>query len=311
MIYDMQANPESREPRHPMRLVAERTGLSPDVLRAWERRYGVVSPGRSEGGQRLYSDADIERLSLMVKAIEGGRSVGQTASLPIEELHRLVAEDAARGAARPTPAADYRELAFASVAALAPDQLQTVLRSAVLSLGTAAFLEEVVAPLLRRIGDAWHAGEIGIVEEHAASAVVRGMLGWLVDSLEIPPGAPRVVVACPARERHELGALLATSAAAHAGWRVTYLGPDLPAREIAAAAGRQQATVVGVSIVASPDLGATKEELRQLRQELPPPIALLAGGTGAQSLGDPGDGITVVRDLAHWRTLLRLHAPVH
>jgi DNA-binding transcriptional MerR regulator len=177
MIYDMQANPESREPRHPMRLVAERTGLSPDVLRAWERRYGVVSPGRSEGGQRLYSDADIERLSLMVKAIEGGRSVGQTASLPIEELHRLVAEDAARGAARPTPAADYRELAFASVAALAPDQLQTVLRSAVLSLGTAVFLEEVVAPLLRRIGDAWHAGEIGLVSRPRDAGMAGGFPG--------------------------------------------------------------------------------------------------------------------------------------
>lgn len=294
-----------------MRLVAERTGLSPDVLRAWERRYGVVSPGRSEGGQRLYSDADIERLSLMARAIEGGRSVGQTALLSIEQLRRLVAEDAARGAGRPTPAAEYCELAFASAAALAPEQLHTVLRSAVLSLGTAAFLEDVAAPLLRRIGDAWQAGEIGIVEEHAASAVVRGLLGWLVESLEIPPGAPRAVVACPARERHELGALLATSAAAHAGWRVTYLGPDLPATEIAAAAGRHQATVAGVSIVAPQDRGATKAELRQLRQELPPPVALVAGGSGVQSLGDLGDGITVVRDLAQWRTLLRLHAPVH
>src|SRR5512135_303854 len=85
-------------PRHPIRVVAERTGLSPDVLRAWERRYGVVAPARSAAGQRLYSDADIDRFALLAKATRSGRPHGPTASLPLEELRRLVAEDAERGA---------------------------------------------------------------------------------------------------------------------------------------------------------------------------------------------------------------------
>jgi DNA-binding transcriptional MerR regulator len=295
-------------PRHPIRVAAERTGLSPDVLRAWERRHGVVTPARSEAGQRLYSDADVDRLSLLFKATQAGRSLGQTAALSAEELRRLVAEDAERGASRPTPVTGLLERAFAATADLDPERLQTVLRGAVLSLGAPGFLDEVVAPLLRRIGTAWHAGEIGIAHEHAASVVVRRVLGWLVEFVEVPDDAPRAVVACLAHERHELGAALATATAAHAGWRVIYLGPDLPAAEIAAAALRQKADVVGVSIVAPGDVAAARSELQALRKDLGPRTLLLAGGGGVPSLGALGDGITPVRDLTHWRAILRAHA---
>src|SRR5918995_545713 len=180
----------SREPRHPIRVVAERTGLTPNVLRAWERRYGLVAPGRSEAGQRLYSDADIERIALLAKASHAGRPVGRTAALSLEQLRKLVAEDAEHGAPRPTLAAEYRDRAFTAVAELRTSRLQTILRSAVFSLGATAYLDEVAAPLLRRIGDAWHAGEIGIAHEHAASAVMRGTLEWLMDSLDVSDGAP-------------------------------------------------------------------------------------------------------------------------
>jgi methylmalonyl-CoA mutase cobalamin-binding subunit/DNA-binding transcriptional MerR regulator len=295
-------------PRHPIRVAAGRTGLSPDVLRAWERRHGVVTPARSEAGQRLYSDADVDRLSLLAMATRSGRPLGRTATLPLEELRRLVAEDAERGASRSTPASEFLERAFAAASDLDPERLQTVLRGAVLSLGAPGFLDEVVAPLLRRIGTAWHAGEIGIAHEHAASVVVRRVLGWLVEFVEVPDDAPRAVVACLAHEHHELGAALATATAAHAGWRVIYLGPDLPAAEIAAAALRQKADVVGVSIVAPGDVAAARSELQALRKDLGPRTLLLAGGGGVPSLGALGDGITPVRDLTHWRAILRAHA---
>lgn len=299
----------SQEARHPIRVVSERTGLSPDVLRAWERRHGVVLPGRSEAGQRLYSDADIDRLALLVKAIQAGRSVGQTAALSIEALRQLVAEDAERGTSRPTAAADHLERATAAVAELAPERLQAVLRTALLSIGTSGFLDDVLTPLLARIGAAWHGGRIGIAHEHAASVVVRAELAWLVDVLVVPQGAPRAVVACLALERHELGAALATAAAAHAGWRVTYLGPDLPAAAIAAAALSEDADVVGVSVVLPTDLQVVRSELLALGKMLRPGTALLVGGAGVPSLGSLGEGITTVRDLAHWRALLRVHAP--
>jgi len=295
-------------PRHPIRVVAERTGLSQDVLRAWERRHGAVTPARSEAGQRLYSDADIDRLSLLAAAARAGRPLGRTATLPLEELRRVVAEDAERGAARSTPASEFLERAIAAMSDLDPARLQTVLRGAVLALGGPDSLDEVVAPLLRRIGAGWRAGEIGIAHEHAASVVVRRLLGWLAEFVEVSDDARRAVVACLAHERHELGAALATAAAAHAGWRVTYLGPDLPAGEIAAAASRQRADVVGVSIVVPGDVAATRSELQALRGALGPRTLLLAGGGGVPSLGALGDGITPVRDLTHWRAILRARA---
>jgi DNA-binding transcriptional MerR regulator len=295
-------------PRHPIRVVAERTGLSPDVLRAWERRHGVVRPGRTDAGRRLYSDAHIDRLTLLAKTARTGRALSQTTSLPDDELRQLVQEDAEVGAARPTRASEYRERAFAAVADLAPERLRAVLRAALLSLGAPTFLDDVVTPLLQTIGTAWHAGEIEIAHEHAASAVVRGVVGWLVDHTEVPDDVPRVVVACLAHEQHELGAALAAAAAAQDGWRVTYLGPDVPAAQIAAAARHHEADVVGISIVA-PEQATATSELQALRRELPRRTALLAGGAGVSALGAFGDGITPVRDLAHWRALLRTLAP--
>jgi methylmalonyl-CoA mutase cobalamin-binding domain/chain len=248
-------------------------------------------------------------LALLVKATQTGRSVGQMATLSPDQVRQLVAEDAESGISRLAPASDYRERAFSAVAAFAPDRLQAVLRSALLSLGTSEFLDDVVTPLLREIGDAWLRGELGIAHEHAASAVVRGELAWLVDLLAVPEGGPRAVVACLALERHELGAALATTAAVHAGWQVAYLGPDLPAAEIASAALEHDAGVVGVSIVTPTDASTARAELRALRRLLRPETALVAGGAGVPSLGPLGDGITTVRDLEHWRALLRLNAP--
>ena len=298
----------SIEARHPIRVVAERTGLSPSVLRAWERRYHVVEPERSEAGQRLYSDADIERLALLAKAGSAGRSVGQVASLELGALRALVAEDAEHGPARPTLAFEYRERAFTAVTEMGPTRLQTVLRSAVFSLGAFAYLDDVAAPLLRRIGDAWHAGEIGIAHEHAASAVMRGTLEWLIESLAVPDDAPVVVLACAVQERHELGAMLAAGAAANEGWRVIYLGADVPAADIAAAARRHAARVVGVSVIAPVSSSATRSELAALRIQLPRRTALLVGGDGAASLGELDSGLTRVRDLSQWRAALRAEA---
>src|SRR5579872_1537362 len=89
----MRSETKPPEQRHPMRMVVLRTGLKPDVLRAWERRYGVVSPVRSEGGQRLYSDEDVERLSLLTRAVSGGRAISQVAKLPLRTLREIVEKD--------------------------------------------------------------------------------------------------------------------------------------------------------------------------------------------------------------------------
>jgi DNA-binding transcriptional MerR regulator len=169
-----------REPRHPIGVAAERTGLTTDVIRAWERRYGAVDPSRDDAGQRLYSDAEVERLRLLHRATEGGRSIGQVVDLPDGELAELVRGDAAARAARGPrdPAPDVDRL-YERALALDGPGLEEALRRALWTRGLAAFAERVAAPLLRRLGEGWHAGEVTPAQEHVASAAISRVLTGL------------------------------------------------------------------------------------------------------------------------------------
>jgi MerR family transcriptional regulator, light-induced transcriptional regulator len=279
------------EPRHTIRVVAERTGLTPDVLRVWERRYAVVTPARDEGGQRVYTDAELERLRLLRQATVAGRGIGSIAGMSTEELAALVREDAA--ARPPVPVlparpdrSDEVEAAVDHIRAHDARGLDTFLRRRLTVLGVGAFLEEVVGPLLVRVGDEWHMGRMTIAQEHLSSAVVRQVLQGIVGTPDRDEEAPRVLVATPAGDQHELGALLAAASAYAHGWNVLYLGPNLPAREIADAAVAGGARLVALSLVYCPDAMHTVREIRELRALLPSGIPLLLGGAAALRMKD-------------------------
>ena len=283
--------PQHAVPRHPIAVVAERIGLSQDVLRVWERRYAAVSPARGPQGQRLYSDADIERLALIQAATHAGRSISKVASLSTEALATLVAEDEAarerRPAAAPPVDAEMRDVVGAALAlarALDSSGLNDVLRRAASTMGVAAFIETVAAPLLRRVGDEWHAGRVTLAQEHLVSSLVHDIVAESMRSFAARNGGPRVLVATLAGERHAIGTALVGAAAAAEGWNVLYLGSDLPATEIADAAAAVGVRVVAVSIVYVQQQSVVIEELRVLRSRLPHPITLIAGGRGAAGL---------------------------
>lgn len=273
------------EKRHPIQVVARRTGLSADVLRAWEKRYGVVAPARSDSGRRLYSDDDIELLRLLHRATTAGRSIGRVAELSRAELEALVREDAVEGpppaAARAGDLPDLVEAAYERVTRLDGRGLHALLHRALVELPSTDFIERVMAPLLKRIGRAWEQKEIGPAHEHLASAVAQRLLSHLTATVELAEAAPHVVVATPAGARHELGAMLAGAVAAAGGWRVTYLGPDLPADDIAAAARQGGAHVVALSIVHPANDPAIGAELFALRTALPADVVMAIGGAAA------------------------------
>jgi MerR family transcriptional regulator, light-induced transcriptional regulator len=310
---------EANVARHPIGVVAERTGLSPDVLRVWERRYRAVQPSRAADGQRSYSDADVERLRLLRLATLAGRSIGQVARLVTEELRRLVGEDEAarqqlgRRAERAVPASAEQDVERALMLARAVDALglESFLRRAAAAFGVPVFLDAVAAPLLRRMGDEWEAGRLTPAQEHLATAIIQRVLEGAIHFLVAPHGAPNLLLATPAGEQHKMGAVLAATAAAAEGWRVTYLGPDLPAGEIAAAAAAAAARVVGVSVVYPGDRERVLTELRTLRSRLPASVPLLAGGAGALALAPElrGSGIHVVEQLSELRAALRAALP--
>ncbi len=294
-------------PRHPIGVVVERTGLSEHVLRAWERRYAIVTPVRGEGGHRLYSDADVHRLTLVNRVTRAGRPVASVAKLPTEALEAMAHEDAARGQAAETPAAAHRDAALAAVRDLAPDRLEPILRRALLSLGVVPFINDVLGPMLTHVGDDWHAGRISIAHEHAASVVVSQLLGRLARDLDAPGEQPVVAMATPRGERHALGAMMAGVVAQHDGWRVVSIGADLPAPQIAAAAARTGARIVALSVACQVS-AEVEGELMDLRQALPASVLLVVGGAGAAAMS-ARDGLVLAPDLTRWRSVLRLQAP--
>ncbi|MEO5510953.1 MAG: MerR family transcriptional regulator [Longimicrobiales bacterium] len=296
------------EPRHPIRVAASRAGLTPEVLRAWERRYDVVSPARGDTGQRLYSDGDIDRLSMLARLSHGGRAVGRIAGISNGELERLLTEDADAHAARSPSTETHRDRAIAAARDLDGPALYAVLSRSVLSLGVLQFLEQVLVPVIEELGQEWHAGRVGIAREHTASVTIEQLLAWLIRELGTAPGAPRMLMATPSGERHALGSMIAAAAAVHDEWLVTWLGVDLPAEQIAAAAERDGAHAVTLGVVATCGCEAPRAEVEELRRLLPVRVPLLIGGSGASAFSEL-PGVTVIRDLQHWRAQIRRHSP--
>lgn len=275
--------------RHPIRVAARRTGLNQDVLRAWEIRYGAVLPERSAGGQRLYSDADIERLRLIRLAQEGGRRVGQVAGLSLEELRTMVHEDelsavSVLGEGDPvsvrTRPQSFLEQSLEAVRRLDATHLEAVLRRAAVNLEGTAFVDHVLAPLMIEIGDLWHSDALTPGHERLATTVVRRLLDEQRSSLANDNG-PRIVVATPAGQHHEIGAMLAAASAAAEGWNVIYLGPNLPAASIAEAAVTTGARAVALSLIYPSDDPRLPDELKELRRSLPENVIIIVGGQAA------------------------------
>lgn len=304
----------SKEARHPIRVVSKRTGLTPALLRAWEKRYGVVSPGRTDGGQRLYSDEDVHRLSLLNRAVEEGRSISQVSELSVEELEELVREDRTERVAPQVPEPlrnlsvgallDQAEAAVQDMDAL---QLEKILSRGAMALPVAVLTDDVLVPLLARIGSEWQSGTLGPAQEHLASRVIRRILDWLLETVSVDEDAPVIVTATPAGEIHEFGALLSAVAAATEGWRGVFLGPDLPAGEIAAASIRLGARVVAVSVVDPAMAGRWPAEVEDLRGRLPPSVALFVGGPpGVIGVGVMEmDNVQIMRNFTELRGELR------
>lgn len=301
------------EPRHPIQVVSRRTGLSTDVIRVWERRYGAVTPERSATSRRLYSDADIARLQLLQQATSSGRRISDVAGLAEDELRNLIAADEKVVARVPARAAtsdtDLTALGYSkdAIREAEPVALERALSRASVEYSVPDLLDQVIIPLMKDIGHAWEEGEIRISQEHMATAVVRSFLGNLVAGSNMAASGPVLIVTTPRGQSHELGALMAAVVAASDGWQVMYLSPNMPANEIAAMVLKRQARVVVLGISYPADDPQLADELRALRSHLPEDVAIIVGGGACEGYSaalDDIDAETVTR-FSDFRTLLR------
>jgi len=300
----------SKSPRdvlHPIQVVVRRAGISADVLRAWERRYGAVTPTRTATGRRLYSDEDIERLRLIKEAMAGGRRIGDVATRTTTDLARLAAEDrqelrSESAPGSPQSTADFLTAALNAVRRADQSSLRGSLSRALLALGPARFMDEIGTPLMHRVGDMWERGELSPGHEHGASEVMRQLLAEILGMLQPGHSARTIVIATPSGQRHELGALLAAATAALSGWRVIYLGPDLPGADIARVVRDTDAAAVALSITAHDPRATT--EVVALRESLGRELPILLGGQQAERVGSGvGRGVSP-SDLESFRATL-------
>ena len=297
---------------HPIAVVASRTGLSQDVLRVWERRYGAVAPTRSAGNQRLYSDEDITRFRLLASATSHGRSIRNVAKLSTAVLERLVADDASESESDRGDSVEQvgdtlvLQAALAFTVALDAAGLDHTLRHSIARAGLPTFLEVDAPALMRRVGDDWAAGRMSIAQEHLASTVVLTVLFDAIRALPTASSAPRLLVATLSQERHGVGAALAAGVAALEGWMVIQLGVDVPAVDVATAAAATGARAVALSIVYDDDRAHVLRELAGIRRATNATVPIIVGGATAVSLSAnlAAAGGVVCRSFAEFRSVL-------
>lgn len=279
---------EREKPRYSLGAVARLLQVTPHLLRAWERRYGAVQPGRTEGGTRRYSEADVVRLRLLRAGVEAGHPISEIAQLPLAELERRFAEGAE------APAAPLEEL-LRHVERFESGELERRLGQQLAALGPRDFARRVAFPLLGEVGQRWRRGALCIAAEHATSAILRSLLGG---ALRFPrsPGGPALLFATPSGERHELGLLAAAVCAQELGARAIYLGADLPAAEVGRAVRDAGAVAAVVVALVSLDGAAAARALDELRRAVPAEVPIWVGGALAPSLAT-GNGVRRLADL--------------
>jgi|TARA_B110000305_G_scaffold240469_1_gene311179 DNA-binding transcriptional MerR regulator/methylmalonyl-CoA mutase cobalamin-binding subunit len=285
-------------PRHPIRLVANRTGLTVDLIRAWERRYQVVDPARSDTQRRLYSDYDIERLRLIRLAKQGGHRLVNIARMPLDALRDALSEDIHfsshhdnGGVQRPErpsllqidARAQTIDAMLFAIQAMDQHRFDQLLQQGMVRESLPSFLEEILAPLLQELGNATRSGSMRIAHEHMATAHLRTFLGALRYRESFTGIEPKVVITTPTGQFHELGALMAAALVSVDGWLPVYLGPNTPADEIAASAVQCSARAVCLSLTYPADDLRIPTELARLKSQLARNLPLFVGGAAVSA----------------------------
>jgi methanogenic corrinoid protein MtbC1 len=276
-------------------------------------------PQRTDTNRRVFSREEIKRLQMLKKAVRAGHSISQIASLTTEELRQLVGFDATNGAKDSSASeqvsmeADYFfKTSLTTVLDFDAAGLESVLDRAAVHLTRLELIDAVIVPLCKKIGVLWKQGELKIINEHMATTVIQSFLWNLLRSAQVSQTSPKIVIATPAGQQHELGALSVALIACESDWRPLYFGPSLPAEEIAAAAAYAGARAVALSITYLRDDHQLILEVKQLRRYLTGDITIMLGGQGVSPLGDLLGAleIKILKDIDSFRTALDTLAAV-
>jgi len=270
---------------HRIHRVAKLTGLSKDVIRVWERRYGLVKPSRSSNRYREYSDEEVALLRFVKAQMEQGATIG---ALAAEGHDSLVAR---MRVATPVSAEDqkpHERLLDDLVESLDPlDKagFERRLNGAVAVIPFEEAVQRILLPLQRRIGELWHQGQLNTAIEHYVTKIVQQKLFSVMNQLPVNEFGPRILIACPEGETHEIGAQAVAYIAATRGCHVYYLGPNLPSSDLVTFCETIKPDLVLLSLTEVKPEAAVLQQLKEL-ELLATRWSVAVGGQGARAIGD-------------------------
>ena len=265
-------------------IAAELAGVRVELIRAWERRYGVLTPRRTPAGYRAYTDRDVAVLKQLKRLTDEGVAISEAAKLLPQLMEGLEAAAVGRGASPDARlhAETWRESVLAAAQAYDQPRVSDVLDEVLAALPPLKAFDEVLAPLLCDVGERWESGTLTVAQEHLVSQMVRARLVSLLHAA--PLGRHRHgVLACFPEEEHEMGLLGAALRLRHLGVRVTLLGQRVPVEDLGRAVLALRPDFVGLSTVASRSAEAFEDTLTRLRQALPRGLPVWVGGAAARS----------------------------
>ena len=261
--------------------LSRRSGVSPELLRAWERRYGLLRPTRSPGGLRLYSADDLGRVREMQQHLAGGLAAAEAAALAgqseSDAVPSLRVPDTARA-----------ELA-AALDAFDEPRAQSTLDQLLSEVTVESVLSDVILPYLEDLGERWERGEATVAQEHFSTTILRGRLLGLARGWGRGVG-PLALLACLPGERHELGLMAFGLALRSHGWRVAYFGGDTPFQTIDEAAGALEPSLIVLSAVTSDRVQAALPQLQALTRR----YRVALGGGGVAGVDPSGVDVLVL-----------------
>jgi DNA-binding transcriptional MerR regulator len=264
--------------------LSKRAGVSPELLRAWERRYGLLEPVRTAGGLRLYSLDDLARVRLMQQHLASGLAAAEAAA-------HVTAGGAAPEAVTPAFSAETaRADLAAALERFDESEAQAVIDRVLAATTVDALLVDVLLPYLRALGDRWERGEASVGQEHFASSLIRGRMLGLARGWGRGFG-PVALLACLPGEQHELGLLAFGLALRARGWRIAYLGSNTPLEGIERASANEPDLIV-LSAVSREPIRSFAAQIRQLAEQ----HRVALGGAGASEADEQALGVVFLGD---------------
>jgi methanogenic corrinoid protein MtbC1 len=303
--------------KYSIKLVSKLTGLSAYVIRAWERRYNTIIPMRTDSNRRYYSETDVKKLKLLSQATQAGFNIGSIASLSVERLHYVLEDKKHITGENNLPMnnypndadallTEYLDKSIDSITKLRQIDFENLLLKASIEFDCNKLINNLIIPLINKIGERWYNGSLRIAQEHMASSVLIAFLHNLRSVYNNFQDKAVIISGTPQGHLHEFGALLVSVIAASEGYKVIYLGTNIPLEEIVIAATDLNASAVCLSLVYPENDIGTKQYLADLRKMLNKDTKVVVGGRAALSYRDviEREGFLLAENIVYFKRIL-------